>query len=104
MDERARRLWAGTEAGAIGWGGVAAVHQLQRVADKLDMSIHVSHFPPGTSKWNPEHRPKSRAASSKTAEERFPPVTRRHLSSGPIASYLVASEEHPAAEKTAARA
>jgi hypothetical protein len=32
-------------------------HQLQRVADKLDMSIHVSHFPPGTSKWNQvEHR------------------------------------------------
>jgi hypothetical protein len=32
-------------------------HQLQRVADKLDMSIHVSHFPPGTSKWNKvEHR------------------------------------------------
>ena len=25
MDERARRLWSGTEAGAIGWGGVAAV-------------------------------------------------------------------------------
>ena len=25
MDERARRLWAGTEAGALGWGGVAAV-------------------------------------------------------------------------------
>ena len=22
------------------------------VADKLDMSIHVTHFPPGTSKWN----------------------------------------------------
>jgi hypothetical protein len=32
-------------------------HQLQRVADRLDMSIHVSHFPPGTSKWNKvEHR------------------------------------------------
>jgi transposase len=32
-------------------------HQLQRVADKLRMSIHVSHFPPGTSKWNKvEHR------------------------------------------------
>jgi DDE family transposase len=32
-------------------------HQLQRVADKLDMSIHVSHFPPGTSQWNKvEHR------------------------------------------------
>ena len=25
MDERARRLWAGTEAGAIGYGGVATV-------------------------------------------------------------------------------
>ena len=25
MDERARRLWAGTEADAIGYGGVAAV-------------------------------------------------------------------------------
>src|SRR5271165_408930 len=25
MDERARRLWAGTEADALGWGGVAAV-------------------------------------------------------------------------------
>jgi len=32
-------------------------HQLQRLADKLDMSIHVSHLPPGTSKWNKiEHR------------------------------------------------
>jgi transposase len=32
-------------------------YQLQRVADKLAMSIHVSHFPPGTSKWNKvEHR------------------------------------------------
>jgi hypothetical protein len=31
--------------------------QLQRLADKLDLSIHVSHFPPGTSKWNKiEHR------------------------------------------------
>jgi len=25
MDERARRLWAGTEAEALGWGGIAAV-------------------------------------------------------------------------------
>jgi hypothetical protein len=32
-------------------------HQLQRVADKLNLAIHVSHFPPGTSKWNKvEHR------------------------------------------------
>lgn len=31
--------------------------QLQRAADKLDLAIHVSHFPPGTSKWNKvEHR------------------------------------------------
>jgi transposase len=31
--------------------------ELQRIADKLDLSIHVSHFPPGTSKWNKvEHR------------------------------------------------
>jgi hypothetical protein len=32
-------------------------HQLQRLADKLAMSVCVSHFPPGTSKWNKvEHR------------------------------------------------
>jgi hypothetical protein len=32
-------------------------YELQRVADKLDLAIHVSHFPPGTSKWNKvEHR------------------------------------------------
>jgi len=31
--------------------------ELQRLADKLGRSIHVSHFPPGTSKWNKiEHR------------------------------------------------
>jgi transposase len=31
--------------------------QLQRLADKLELAIHVSHFPPGTSKWNKvEHR------------------------------------------------
>jgi len=30
---------------------------LQRVADDLGLAIHVSHFPPGTSKWNKiEHR------------------------------------------------
>jgi hypothetical protein len=32
-------------------------YELQRFADKHDLSIHVSHFPPGTSKWNKvEHR------------------------------------------------
>jgi transposase-like protein len=31
--------------------------ELQRLADDLDMNIAVSHFPPGTSKWNKiEHR------------------------------------------------
>jgi hypothetical protein len=31
--------------------------QLQRLADKLRLTIDVSHFPPGTSKWNKiEHR------------------------------------------------
>ena len=32
MDERAQRLWAGTEAGAIGYGGVAAVARATRMA------------------------------------------------------------------------
>ena len=32
-------------------------YQLQKLADKLDLSFRVSHFPPGTSKWNKiEHR------------------------------------------------
>lgn len=32
-------------------------YELQRLADKLGLSIRVSHFPPGTSKWNKvEHR------------------------------------------------
>jgi hypothetical protein len=31
--------------------------ELQRLADKLGLAIHVSHVPPGTSKWNKvEHR------------------------------------------------
>jgi hypothetical protein len=31
--------------------------ELQRLADELNIAIHVSHFPPGTSKWNKiEHR------------------------------------------------
>src|SRR3954464_15445929 len=32
-------------------------YRLQQLADKLDLSFRVSHFPPGTSKWNKiEHR------------------------------------------------
>jgi transposase len=31
--------------------------ELQKLADKIHMDIHVSHFPPGTSKWNKiEHK------------------------------------------------
>jgi hypothetical protein len=31
--------------------------ELQQLADRLGIAIHVSHFPPGTSKWNKiEHR------------------------------------------------
>mmetsp|Transcript_1635 Transcript_1635/g.1135 ORF Transcript_1635/g.1135 Transcript_1635/m.1135 type:complete len:147 (+) Transcript_1635:704-1144(+) len=31
--------------------------ELQKLADELRMELHVSHFPPGTSKWNKiEHR------------------------------------------------
>ena len=31
--------------------------ELQKFADELDMTIHVCHFPPGTSKWNKiEHK------------------------------------------------
>ena len=31
--------------------------ELQKLANELSMEIHVSHFPPGTSKWNKiEHR------------------------------------------------
>jgi hypothetical protein len=30
---------------------------LQSLADELDITLHVHHFPPGTSKWNKiEHR------------------------------------------------
>ena len=32
MDERARRLWAGTEAEALGWGGIVAVARATRLA------------------------------------------------------------------------
>lgn len=32
MDERAQRLWAGAEAGAMGYGGVAAVARATKLA------------------------------------------------------------------------
>ncbi len=55
---RARELFITADAGG---GNSYRSHvwkqQLQRLADTLGLAIHVSHFPPGTSKWNKvEHR------------------------------------------------
>lgn len=54
----AREIFITADAGGSnGYRSHVWKHQLQQLADKLDMSIHVSHFPPGTSKWNKvEHR------------------------------------------------
>jgi Rhodopirellula transposase DDE domain len=54
----ARELFITADAGGSnGYRSHVWKHELQRMADKLDLSIHVSHFPPGTSKWNKvEHR------------------------------------------------
>jgi hypothetical protein len=43
--------------GSNGYRSLAWKHELQRFADDARLIIHVSHFPPGTSKWNKiEHR------------------------------------------------
>ena len=43
--------------GSNGYRCHAWKHELQRLADEIDLTIHVSHLPPGTSKWNKiEHR------------------------------------------------
>jgi DDE family transposase len=43
--------------GSNGYRSLAWKHELQRFADDARLSIRVSHFPPGTSKWNKiEHR------------------------------------------------
>lgn len=54
----ARELFITADAGGSnGYRARVWKAELQRLADKLDLSIHVSHFPPGTSKWNKvEHR------------------------------------------------
>jgi hypothetical protein len=54
----AREIFITADAGGSnGYRSHVWKHELQHLADKLGMSIHVSHFPPGTSKWNKvEHR------------------------------------------------
>ena len=43
--------------GSNGYRSRAWKHELQRFADETGVRVHVSHFPPGTSKWNKiEHR------------------------------------------------
>lgn len=43
--------------GSNGYRSRAWKHELQKLADETSLRIHVSHFPPGTSKWNKiEHR------------------------------------------------
>jgi hypothetical protein len=54
----AREVFITADAGGSnGYRSHLWKYELQRLADKLDVAIHVSHFPPGTSKWNKvEHR------------------------------------------------
>jgi len=54
----ARELFITADAGGSnGYRSHVWKYELQRVADTTGLAIHVSHFPPGTSKWNKvEHR------------------------------------------------
>jgi len=55
---QARQLFITADAGGSnGYRSLAWKHELQRFADDVRLNIRVSHFPPGTSKWNKiEHR------------------------------------------------
>jgi hypothetical protein len=54
----AQALYITADAGGSnGYRARAWKHELQKFADDTALQIHVSHFPPGTSKWNKiEHR------------------------------------------------
>jgi len=54
----AKRLFITADAGGSnGYRSRVWKLKLQELADALNLKIHVSHFPPGTSKWNKiEHR------------------------------------------------
>lgn len=55
---KAKRLFITADAGGSnGYRSRVWKFQLQQLADELQLNIQVSHFPPGTSKWNKiEHR------------------------------------------------
>jgi Rhodopirellula transposase DDE domain len=54
---QADALFTADAGGSNGYRSRAWKQELQRLADDLRLRIHVSHFPPGTSKWNKiEHR------------------------------------------------
>ena len=49
----ARELFITSDAGdSNGYRSRTWKHRLQKFADETHLRIHVSHFPPGTSKWN----------------------------------------------------
>lgn len=55
-------------------GGIAALEPwkagLQEIADETGLEIHVSHYPPGTSKWNKtEHRLVFHGRSGRSSED-----------------------------------
>lgn len=54
----AREIFVNADAGGSnGYRARVWKHELQRMSDELGIAIRVSHFPPGTSKWNKiEHR------------------------------------------------
>jgi hypothetical protein len=54
----AQELYITADAGGSnGYRSRAWKHELQKFADETGLRVHVSHFPPGTSKWNKiEHR------------------------------------------------
>jgi hypothetical protein len=54
----AREIFITADAGGSnGYRSRVWKSELQGLADRIDRAIHVSHFPPGTSKWNKvEHR------------------------------------------------
>lgn len=54
----AREIFVTADAGGSnGYRSRVWKFELQKLADKIGIAIHVSHFPPGTSKWNKvEHR------------------------------------------------